>query len=287
MYDDENPESITDLDAAAAAGDDAAIVAQELSLLGELREIVVQRELELAELLHQSRRFHARYVSTVGVHQAELDEVRAQIARLLASVTPDDDQLEAAAAEATRLAEEARRALRDARRQVDGDDADDDEELDEAEQHRLDLFSDVKKRRLRAMFRELARRVHPDLALDDETRAVRTDVMADVIAAYEAGDERRLRMMTEAYVELDGRGKALGDVAPIRQLIVRMRLRLEALDQQIAEHRSGFLFHLARREELEAAEGGNLLEDLAESVRLDVEHARAQLAELEGEMGGS
>lgn len=265
--------------------DDAALVEQEQSLLCELREIVVQRELELAQLVQGGRRFHTRYLAIVGTHQCQLEVIEAQIAQLRATACPDDETLADAAERAARLADEARRAVRDAQRDLDregdGHDADDTDE-DRVDRMRLD---GAKQKRLRAMFRELARRVHPDLALDDETRAVRTELMADVLAAYEAGDERRLRMMAEAYVELDGRGSPVSDLAPIRQLIVRMRLRLDALDAQIADHRAGFMFHLAQRADLLAHEDRDLLTELAATLEADVVEARAQLTELQRQLG--
>ncbi|MCJ7555432.1 MAG: hypothetical protein MUP90_00775, partial [Gammaproteobacteria bacterium] len=46
--------------------------------------------------------------------------------------------------------------------------------------------------RLRTLYRELAKLVHPDLTTDEGDRARRTPLMVEVNAAYQAGDEARL-----------------------------------------------------------------------------------------------
>ena len=257
---------------------------RELELLAELGEVVVQRELELTELLQRARTFRSRYLAIVGAPQAQLDQTRARFMQLRATLMPDDETLAAEVARALADAEQATRAVREARRQMEGnaaladDDLDGDGEVDGDIEGglRRHIISEHVRKRLRSLYRAIARRVHPDLALGDDARAVRTEVMQDVIEAYQAGDLRRLEMMAEAYVERDGGGTRLDEVAPIRQRIVRLRLRLETLDAQIAEVHDDFLHHLAKRAQIAESEGRDLLAEIAEEVT-----ARADTAQLE------
>jgi DnaJ-class molecular chaperone len=51
---------------------------------------------------------------------------------------------------------------------------------------------------LKRLYREIAKRIHPDLATDDAERAKRNQLMAEVNRAYADGDEARLRAILDA-----------------------------------------------------------------------------------------
>src|SRR5437867_3121215 len=78
--------------------------------LGELESQLSQRELELATLQAELHAFERRYLRIVGVRYAELDEIEAQIAELLARQRPQGDKAHREAAKARTKAEESAQA---------------------------------------------------------------------------------------------------------------------------------------------------------------------------------
>ena len=59
--------------------------------LASLEADLVQRELGLATLRAELRAFEARYISTVGILYADLDEIEAKIAEAQARLSPKDN----------------------------------------------------------------------------------------------------------------------------------------------------------------------------------------------------
>ena len=51
---------------------------------------------------------------------------------------------------------------------------------------------------LKSLYKEVARRIHPDLATNEVDRARRQKLMAEANLSYQAGDEVRLRSILEA-----------------------------------------------------------------------------------------
>ncbi|MGW0698200.1 hypothetical protein ACWD0A_02455 [Streptomyces sp. NPDC002867] len=129
----------------------------------------------------------------------------------------------------------------------------------------------------RKLYRELARKAHPDLAQDETERARRDEFIARVNAAYGLGDEARLRELAEEW--------EAGPVAPEPQLSESEELyaRLEWLSQ-----RKELLTTVAK--ELEESAIGAMLRMAPDDpdALLDeiAEQLLAQVAEREKELAG-
>jgi hypothetical protein len=104
---------------------------------------------------------------------AELDRLEAEIARRLAQ-EEETPAAHAKAADATARAEETQRALDDGLADI----ADADEETGPA----------TPAPELKALYRDAAKRIHPDLATDEAEKERRNTLMAALNAAYDAGD---------------------------------------------------------------------------------------------------
>jgi hypothetical protein len=136
---------------------------EELALLqAELAE----RELFLTNLRAELSAFEGQYLRQVGTLYAELDEWNARIAERLAKEEGTEES-QSAATQARAQAEESDSA-------VHGQAAKVQEFIPSAE--------------LKALFREVAKRVHPDLATDEVDRRRRGQLMAEANAAYQRGD---------------------------------------------------------------------------------------------------
>src|SRR5260221_9446582 len=114
--------------------------------LSDLEKQLIERELQLVSLRRELAAFERLYAEKVGIRYAELDEVEAQIAQLIAEREPGD-------VEAQNVAEEARARAEESRAGVTGIVAKD-----------AVRFSPSSS--LKSLYREVARRIHPDLAAD-------------------------------------------------------------------------------------------------------------------------
>lgn len=121
---------------------------------------------------------------------------------------------------------------------------------------------------LRQLYRQLARRFHPDLALDEEERAHRTATMMRINAAYASGDLGELQTIA---LEPDPTPLAKQSdqqlAESLEREVERCRRRLAEIARELAEldrHESTLLL---RRVERAAAEGRDLLDELASDLR--------------------
>ncbi len=232
--------------------------------LAELEEELSQRELDLATLTAELQSCEQLYMTVMGWRYAELDAIRAQIAKQRLESNPTSSQ---ARTEYTRAKEQARASAESAG-----------EHPREAAPERF-----TPPEELRKLYREVAKHVHPDLAVDDEDRAIRTRLMAQANEAYEQGDADRLRAILEQYEASPEavRGETIGDklIRLIRK-IARVRQRLEAISEEIAALEAtpiGQLYARAR-ESGESVEW--LLERLAKHVDEEIAGALEEWAQL-------
>src|SRR5437762_1774685 len=142
--------------------------------LAALEIQLAQRELDFATLRVELHAFEQRYLRIVGVKFAEIDDLEAQIAEALNRRTPSDETTRRRAEEARTKATESAAAAGAIEPQAHAED--------------FKPSDDLKR-----LYREIAKRIHPDLATDDAERAKRNQVMAEVNRAYADGDEARLR----------------------------------------------------------------------------------------------
>ena len=132
----------------------------------------------------------------------------------------------------------------------------------------------------RKLYRELARKAHPDLAQDDTERARREEFITRVNAAYARGDELLLRELAEEWA----RGPAPQERGPSRSEELYARLEwlaqrkelLTLVAKELEESAIGAMLRLA------PDDPDRLLEEIAEKLLADVSQREAELAELLG-----
>ncbi len=121
---------------------------------------------------------------------------------------------------------------------------------------------------LRQMYRQLARRFHPDLALDEEDRAYRTSLMMIINTAYAAGDLAQLQQIAlEPDLRTDANRSEQQLAESLAREVERCRLRLAEIDKELAALERHESTQLMRRVERAAAEGRDLLNELAADLR--------------------
>lgn len=223
--------------------------------LSVLQSQLADRELHLTNLRAELKAFEARYLRQVGVLYAELDEWNAKIAELVA----EDERTKEAQSAAT----EARTQAAESHSAVHGRAAE-----------ARDFTPTVE---LRSVYREVAKRVHPDLATDDADRCNRERFMAEANRAYEQGDLDGMRRILEEYEScpesVKGEGVAADLVRVIRQ-VKQMRSRLAQIELEIASLIESDIAKLKAKVEAASAQGLDLLAEMANDVKSRIDAAR-------------
>jgi hypothetical protein len=197
----------------------------------------------------------------VGSRYAELDELKAQIAARRATEQPADSLVQKAAAEARARAEETKSSAG--------------EKSVEAPKG-FEASPEMKR-----LYREVAKRVHPDLAADGVERTRRQVLMAEANQAYELGDEAKLTKILTSYecspesVEGEGAGAEL--IRVIRR-ISQARARVAELDGEMEQLLHSDLYQLKSRLDEASKLGRDVLAEMTAKVEEQIEQARSHLA---------
>jgi hypothetical protein len=194
---------------------------------------------------------------------AEFDEIEAQIAEEEYKLVPDDEEIKKKAEELRRRAEEsAARAAEDA----------------EKADSRFDPTQEAKK-----AYHQIARIIHPDLALDAKEKERRHELMADLNHAYSSGDQAKLNKLVEQFRNSPDlvTGDTVGDqfVRVIRQ-IYQVRARLAELKLERRATEESELYELRLRVESEMNEGRDLLAQMAARTRVHIKKSERRLSNL-------
>ncbi len=232
-------------------------------VLERLKDRLADREEEMTDLRALQQQFEAQYTMGVARLYAEFDDIEAQIAEEEVKLVPDDEEIKKKAEEMRRRAEES--AARAA------------EEADAADR-KFNPTAEAKK-----AYHNLARIIHPDLALDAGEKEKRHGLMAELNAAYSAGDQTKLNKLVEDFRNSPDlvSGDTVGDelVRAIRQ-IFQIKVRLGELVNERAEIEGSELYDLRKRVEDEMVEGRDLLAQMSNRTRVHIKKSERRLTNL-------
>jgi hypothetical protein len=225
--------------------------------LAAIRATLAERELELVDLRSQLAAFEGRYLRQVGSLYAELDEWKARISELRARLDPST----AAQEQAQQAREQARQTYNDAHGKA-------------SEAHDFTPSPELK-----SLYREAAKRIHPDFAKDSEDLERRTQFMAEANRAYEAGDAEALQRILDEYSDgadaVEGEGIGAELIRIIRQ-ISQARGRVSAIEQELTALRQSEIALLKKQSEDSEQEGRDLLAELAAAIREQIERTKKE-----------
>jgi hypothetical protein len=224
-------------------GDDLTRKREELA---DLLTTLSNRELELAGLRRDLAQLEGRYLREVGILYSELDSWNARIRDLRIQRNP------LLAAEQDQFG-----------KQAGGCGA-------------STTHSPAPSRDLKLLYRNAARRIHPDLVCDPLEQERRTRFMAEANRAYQAADAEALQRILEDF-------HFAGDAVPgesagaellriIRQ-VRDARDRLSAIGQELSSLRSSEIAQLRRDVDIAAEQGRDMLAELAEVIRGQIQRA--------------
>lgn len=234
---------------------------EELARKGEelalLQVRLADQELYLANLRAELAVFEAKYLRQVGVLYAELDDWNAKLAELFAEQNGT---------------EEARSTASQARAQAADSRAASHREATEAKEF-------APSPELKSLYREAAKRVHPDLATDVTDRKLRERLMTETNRAYQNGDVETLRRILQEYESspdsVRGTGVAADLVRILRQL-KQVRNRLAQIQEEIAGFEGSDMSTLRTKTEEAGRQGRDLLAEMAANVQGRINAAKRQ-----------
>jgi hypothetical protein len=228
-----------------------------------IRANLAERELELADFRSQLAVFQGRYMRQVGVLYAELDDWQARIAELQAKFDGSESVRERAA----QAREQARTTY----------------EAAHGEASRAPDFQPSAD--LKALFREVAKRIHPDFAKGAEDEQRRTRLMAHANEAYSRGDAEALRRILDEYRDsndaVPGEGIGAELIRIIRQ-ISQAKNRLAAIEKEVGELQQSEIALLRQDAEAAQQQGRDLLADLATTTRAEIARTKKEYEALSG-----
>lgn len=248
------------------------ILADEQTRLNAEYQMLAQElgdmELEFATVQAELAEFTRVYHAQVGARITELDALQARIASCHADRLATD---ESAKFQAEQAQAQAERSQREQRRFS---------ELNTETEKPFAPSSDMKR-----LFRQLAQKIHPDRAEDENDRAWRTELMSEANRAYRAGDEMVLREILSQWQA--GRHEPSSVTAPgattpgLARQVARMQRRLAEIEAELNRLLASRLYELFVAAGMARQRGRDLLREMAGQLDAQIDQARVRLEQLE------
>lgn len=243
--------------------DSAALLARREQLAG-LRSSLAERESTLSHRRAQLESFEARYLGQVGILYAELDDLEARIAEREVDLYDSDS---------------ARRRAQQARQRAQETYASAWSETQEVQEFDPPLS-------LKTLFREVAKRIHPDFAIDAAEQQYNTLLMVRANQAYSCGDTETLQRLLDDHSEIHttlAQNDTVTALLRVTRQIQHAERDLAALDAEHQMLSASEIGQLHRDAEAAALEDRDLLAELAQTLREQIAEAqhRFELVDLQ------
>jgi len=223
--------------------------------LAIVRTTLAEREAELAQIRAQLKTFEGRYVRQVGILYAELDDLEARIAEREVDLYDSDS--------ARRRAEETRQRAQETH----------DAAFSEARE--AEEFDPPPS--LKTLFREVAKRIHPDFARDDAEQKHFTLLMARANQAYTRGDTETLQRLLDDHREINASISGEGAAAELLRITRQIHHAERDIATLNAERNTLLASEIAQLHldaEAAAREHRDLLTELATNLREQIADAQ-------------
>ncbi len=255
------------------------------SLLAELKPELIAAEAELAERLAAISAFEFQVRVLLEPLTRRLENIEAEIRDYRGKLR----QLQEDWLFLSEASEEARWAWQDGLNFSEGGAAAESgdfryREAPTAPQPQKDLSED-ELANLKRLYRRLARRFHPDFALDEADRAYRTQIMMAINAAYALGDVERLEEIEEEpdhNAQLTYSDQEMAEA--LWREVAHCQRRLREIGQEFKRLDNHESTQLMQRAATAAAKGRDLLEELAANIREKISHKMVQRDVLKAEI---
>jgi hypothetical protein len=244
------------------------------------REQLAQLEQEHADLTMDLRGFELLYQARVGPVQAQLEAAQLHIAEYKLRI--ELLRFRGRALAPSQLEAEVEWQLREQRRHAESTETEAQAAQNKWSAIAADQPDPAAHLDLKQLYRELAKRLHPDLTPDPAERVVRSQRMAQVNELYAQHQLDALRQILRD-VTLDQARVRENDEQRLRRLKYERTQLTESIRRfksEIAELERSALLQLKIEYALQKARGHNVLDEMADRMRAQVQLAQNELAEL-------
>ena len=245
--------------------EEAELAGKKAELKG-LSDILADKELDLEDHKHSIMKFQHHYYSEFGKKYVELDELRAQIAELKSRQRPQDHKM---SREAIKARTQARKAA--------------EEYVDSNIECQPNAKTNGGSAEAKKLYRKIASIIHPDKATDDNSRHIRTRLMAELNEAYKQKDIAKMQSILDKWQEspeaVSGEGTGAELVRTIRA-IARIKKRLSDIEKEISTLTSSDIHELMVKVHNADLAGRDILGEMSVGIGFEIQNAKNVLASL-------
>jgi hypothetical protein len=234
--------------------------------LARLSDELAQKELDLEEARLSLRQFHTRYFRSIGEKYVVLDDLLAQEAELVAEKNLGNQNAQVSAKLARHQAGETAK------------------EFEGIKEEQEPIASSAQASdECRTLYRQIASIIHPDKALDEETREIRTRLMAELNDSYASRDVDGMKKILAEWHEspeaVSGVGPAF-DLVRVIRTISQVRRRIAELDEVLSDTLASDMYRLMVAVREADAQGRDMLSEMARDIEYRITQAQQRLASL-------
>lgn len=252
---------------------DRAELVRRQAELKALQQSLTEQELELSTLHNEIQIFENSYNRIMGERQAELDGLKKRILEFAAGFDSTESQ----------AANEQKENFEKDWESFSFDESEDKEDTGSTE-FIVDGDPFTPDEALKKLFREAARKFHPDLTTDPEEREKRHDLMARLNAAYLEMDSEKIReLIDEGEVNFPDEDKSHS----IRQQLSRVlkqtgqvRHRLLQIEKSLEQLRNSDMARLKNFCQKGESEGRNVIQEMANEAQEKIDSLKNRVARL-------
>ncbi|MAT45428.1 MAG: hypothetical protein CL609_24130 [Anaerolineaceae bacterium] len=221
-----------------------------------LMDRLTEEELSLISLEIELSAFEKIYISELGHLIAELDLLDAKILELLSTLYPSRDNLRNKASKAHQKAK------------ISGE-----EVKKEPENYKSDKKF-LPSESLKSLYREVAKRIHPDFSINDEDCELRTLMMIEANKAFENIDENKLKELlidSETFNKTSMIEKLEIEIDRLKRKIIQIEHQIKILIEKQMVIKSSDLYSLKLKVANANDNGINLLKKMGEHLKNQIE----------------
>jgi hypothetical protein len=236
--------------------------------LKALEKKLADKELHLSTIKGELHLFADRYKKIVAGKCAELDDIKAKVLELAHKLNPDSSEVKSQAEFARRQARRSHFEMADEKAKPDSS---------PAEEGCFSPSDEIKK-----LFRETARKIHPDLSNDQHDREKRHILMTQLNEAYEKMDIGKIQNILDKWE--DGlkpeEDIPLGvQLARILRQITQVNKRIVEIDDETFELSNSEMYQVQQ-----SMDGEESLFEMAEEIASQIELIKFRVADLSNEV---
>lgn len=264
--------------------------------LASLRARHLEARATLQQLRDEIAQFEKEYDQTLGRRMAELERIEAEIARLSAGANDDDRMGEGSSRYAG--ARSFRQSYASGSERAGATDHQQrssagyqkysatDHQQSAATGHAERPWKS-EEQDIKALYREVAKAIHPDLASAGQAKLVRHELMTKANRAYADEDRRTLQDILRKWRvthPLAERGDNGNELATLLRQIAREAQDLRAVNTTVQELQESYACRFMLRLDADSTFGSNLFAEMVAVADLNIERALKRLAVLKLEV---